>query len=68
MIHESFGNEKAKISIFKLNGRAAIWWEHVKQVKGIKEKRINYNKFENISSENIFHNGTMTTRENNSMS
>ena len=35
-IHEHIENEKAKISIFNLNGRALIWWEHLIEVKGIK--------------------------------
>lgn len=39
-------NEKARIAIFNLNGRASIWWEHLSQMKGINEKRLIWRKFE----------------------
>ena len=34
-VHDFSGNMKARVSIFNLNGRASIWWEHFKQVKRI---------------------------------
>ena len=40
MIHEYSRNEKARIYFYNLNGRASIWWDHLMQVKGIKERRI----------------------------
>ena len=45
-MHEYTENEKAKIAIFNLNGRAAIWWEHLRQVKGLSERKIEWRKFE----------------------
>ena len=36
---------KARISIFNLNGRASIWWEHLRQVKKINERRIVWKQF-----------------------
>ena len=40
-------NEKDRIAIFNLNGKASIWWEHLSQMKGSNEKRIVGKKFEN---------------------
>ena len=45
IIHDYSGNEKARITIYNLNGRASIWWEHLMQVKGIKEKIISWERF-----------------------
>ena len=33
-------NMKERVSIFNLNGRASIWWEHFKKVRNIKERKI----------------------------
>ena len=32
-IHDFSGNEKARIFIYNLNGRASIWWERLMKVK-----------------------------------
>ena len=45
-IRKFYGNEKAMISIFNLNGKASIWWEHLHKVKGLKERKIEWKKFE----------------------
>ena len=29
-VHDYSGNMKARVSIFNMNGRASIWWEHFK--------------------------------------
>ena len=50
-IHDYLGNEKAKLSIYNLNGRASIWWEHLMQVKGIKERRITWERFQKYFEE-----------------
>ena len=34
-VQDYSGNMKARVSIFNLNGRASIWWEHFKQVNRI---------------------------------
>ena len=33
-------NMKAIVAIFNLTGRASIWWEHIRQVKKINERKI----------------------------
>ena len=38
-------NMKARVSIFNLNGRASIWWEHLRKVKKINEWWIVWNQF-----------------------
>ena len=38
-------NMKERVAIFNLNGRESIWWEHLRQVKKIKERRIVWNQF-----------------------
>ena len=37
---------KARVFIFNLNGRASIWWEHLRHVKGISEKRLQWKQFQ----------------------
>jgi hypothetical protein len=39
-------NTKAKIAIFNLNGGASIWWEDLKEVKGLKESKLTWKQFE----------------------
>lgn len=34
------GNMKAGVAIFNLNGRASIWWDHLRQVKKINDRKI----------------------------
>ena len=36
---------KARFSIFNLNGRASIWWEDLKQVKRISERKLKAKQF-----------------------
>ena len=33
------------MAIYNLTGKAYIWWQDLKQVKGIKEKNINWSTF-----------------------
>ena len=42
---EYFGNMKARVDIFNLNGRKSIWWDHLRQVKKINKRKIVWNKF-----------------------
>ena len=35
----------ARVSIFNLNGRASIWWENLRQVKKISERKITWKHF-----------------------
>ena len=39
-------NMKARVSIFNLNGRESIWWEHFKQVRRISERRLKWKRFQ----------------------
>ena len=39
---------KAKVATFSLKGKANIWWEDVKNVKGIREEDLNWDDFERI--------------------
>ena len=36
---------KVRVTIFNLNGRESIWWEHLRQVKRIKERRLKWKQF-----------------------
>jgi hypothetical protein len=45
-VHDYFENLKARITIFNLNGKASIWWEDLRNVKGIHEKDLSWKKFE----------------------
>ena len=40
-------NSKARVAIFNLNGRASIWWEHLRQVKRISERTLKWKLFKN---------------------
>ena len=37
---------KAQIATFNLNEKASIWWEDLKNVKGIHEEDISWKRFE----------------------
>jgi hypothetical protein len=39
-------NLKARIGIFNLNGKASIWWEELRNMKGIQEKKLSWRQFE----------------------
>jgi len=41
-VHNYSKNLKARIAIFNLNGKAFIWWEDLKNVKGIHEKDLSW--------------------------
>ena len=44
-VQDYFGNMKASVAIFNLNGRAFIWWKQVRQVKKISERKITWKQF-----------------------
>ena len=46
-VQDYSGNMKERVSIFNLNGRASIWWEHFKHVKKISERRLKWKQFKN---------------------
>jgi hypothetical protein len=45
-VHDYSKNLKARITIFNLNGKASIWWEDLRNVKGIHEKDLSWKQFE----------------------
>jgi hypothetical protein len=45
-VHDYFENLKAQITIFNLNGKASIWWEVIRDVKGIQEEDLSWKKIE----------------------
>jgi hypothetical protein len=45
-VHYYYENTKARISIFNLNGGTSIWWEELKEIKGLKERNITWKKLE----------------------
>jgi len=45
-VHDYSENLKAWITIFNMNGKAPIWWEDLRNVKGIHEKDLSWEQFE----------------------
>jgi hypothetical protein len=41
-VHDYSENLKARITIFNLNGRASIWWEDLRNVKGVHKKDLSW--------------------------
>ena len=46
IVQDYSNNLKAQIAIFNLNGKASIWWEDLRNVKGIHEKYLSWKQFE----------------------
>ena len=46
-VEDQYGNMKARVAIFNINGRASIWWEHLRQVKKINDRKIFWKQFKN---------------------
>eukprot|EP00253_Pinus_taeda_P011753 PITA_11753 len=51
MLYEYDHNLKARLAIFQLQGKATLWWEEVKIVKGVGEQTITWEKFQKYSKE-----------------
>jgi hypothetical protein len=45
-VHDFSKNLKARVATFNLNGKASIWWEDLKNVKGIHEEDLSWERFE----------------------
>jgi hypothetical protein len=45
-VHDYSENLKAWIAIFNPNGKASIWWEDRRNVKGVHEKELSWKQFE----------------------
>jgi hypothetical protein len=37
---------KARVATFNLNRKASIWWEDLKNVKGVREEDLSWGRFE----------------------
>lgn len=44
-LYEYDHNLKARLAIFQLQGKATLWWEEIKIVKGVSERTITWEKF-----------------------
>ena len=55
-VQDYSGNMKARVSIFNMNGRASIWWEHFKQVRKIDERRLKWKQFKKYFKQNYLSN------------
>eukprot|EP00253_Pinus_taeda_P010864 PITA_10864 len=47
----SDNNLKARLAIFQLQGKATLWWEETKIVKGVSEQNITWEKFQKYFKE-----------------
>eukprot|EP00253_Pinus_taeda_P022101 PITA_22101 len=45
-LYEYDNNLKARLAIFQLQGKATLWWEEVKIVKGVTEQNITWDNFQ----------------------
>lgn len=50
-LYEYDHNLKARLAIFQLQGKATLWWEEVKIVKGVSERTITCEKFQKYFKE-----------------
>lgn len=60
--HEYLENMKSKIATFSLKRKAYIWWEYVKNVKGIHKNDLTWHEFERIFKEKYFLRDTLMTK------
>jgi hypothetical protein len=37
---------KARVATFNLNGKASIWWEYLKNLKGVRKEDPSWERFE----------------------
>lgn len=44
-LYEYNYNLKAQLAIFQLQGKATLWWEEVKMVRGVSEQNITWENF-----------------------
>jgi len=50
-LYEHDHNLKARLAIFQLQGKATLWWEEIKIVKGVSEHTITWEKFQKYFKE-----------------
>ena len=44
-VQDYYGNMNARVAIFNLNRRASIWWEHLRKVKKINDRKTMWKQF-----------------------
>ena len=59
---------KARMAIYNVSGKADIWWQDLKRVKGIKEKNINWSTFKKYFKKIFYLSNTMKKELKNYMS
>ena len=52
-IYNYSNQSKARMAIYNISGKADIWWQYLKRVKGIKEKNINWSTFKKYFKNNF---------------
>jgi hypothetical protein len=67
-VHNYSKNTKARITIFNLNGGASIWWEDLKEIKGLKETKLTWKQFEKYFRKAYLLRSIMMKKSRNSMS
>eukprot|EP00253_Pinus_taeda_P031671 PITA_31671 len=50
-LYEYDNNLKARLAIFQLQGKATLWWEEVKIVKGVTKQNITWDSFQRFFKE-----------------
>jgi hypothetical protein len=45
-VHDFSENLKARVATFNLKGKASLWWEDLKNVKGVREEDLSWKQFE----------------------
>jgi hypothetical protein len=45
-VHDFSENMKARVATFNFNGKTSIWWEDLKNVKGVREEDLSWELFE----------------------
>eukprot|EP00253_Pinus_taeda_P009984 PITA_09984 len=50
-LYEYDHNLKARLAIFQLQGKATLWWEEVKIVKGVSEQTVTWDNFQKYFKE-----------------
>jgi len=48
ILHDYSENMKAGVATINLKGKPEIWWEDVKNVKGVNEEDLTWSEFEQL--------------------
>ena len=55
---------KARMTIYNLSGKAYIWWQDLKRVKGIKENNVNWSTFKRYFKNKFLSNNMKREKKN----